>query len=516
MAGPWEQYQATASTVGPWTSYASATPERVPDPTEGMSTLDKIRAGVGKAIVDTGRGLGQMVGLVNRDDVAESRRLDQALMNTTAGKVGNFAGNMALLAPASAIPGAATVPGAALIGAAAGLAQPSTSTGETLTNIGLGGAGGALGQAVGNKLSSAIHSRAQSRVAQQAAANVADAQRFAAAAQGAKQGYVIPPADLQPGWMTEALSGLSGKIKTAQVASQRNQAVTDRLARNALGLAPDAELTVDALNALRNQAGQSYGAVRGSGRVTADQAFTQALDDIASKYQGAARSFPGLQNNAVDDMVSSLRQGTFDAGDAVDATKVLREMAERAFRQGDTGLGKAAKDASRAMEDVLERHVGSLGDPSAVKQLKDARQLIAKTYTVQKALNGETGSVSAPKLAAELAKGKPLTGDLETIARMSQAFPKATQALKEAPKAVSPLDFFGAGLGSVSTGNPMAMGMVAARPAVRNVLLSGPMQRAALQQTAPSRGLLGALDNDLLRILSIPVGTTGGISLAER
>ena len=60
---------------------------------------------------------------------------------------------------------------------------------------------------------------------------------------------------------------------------------------------------------------------------------------------------------------------------------------------------------------------------------------------MQKALNEQTGNVSAQQLAKDLAKGRPLSGDLLTVAQMGQAFPKATQALKEAPKAVSPLDF---------------------------------------------------------------------------
>src|SRR4249919_637236 len=36
-------------------------PEAAPDPTEGMSTLDKVRAGMGKAFADTGAGIKQSV-----------------------------------------------------------------------------------------------------------------------------------------------------------------------------------------------------------------------------------------------------------------------------------------------------------------------------------------------------------------------------------------------------------------------------------------------------------------------
>jgi hypothetical protein len=109
------------------------------DPTEGMSGLDKFRAGMGKAFYDVARGAGQVVGLVDREDVAESRKRDAALMRSGAGLAGNIAGNVGALLPTAFIPGAATIPGAAAIGAASGFLQPSTSTGETLMNTGIGG-----------------------------------------------------------------------------------------------------------------------------------------------------------------------------------------------------------------------------------------------------------------------------------------------------------------------------------------------------------------------------------------
>jgi hypothetical protein len=106
---------------------------------QSKSTLDNLRAGIGKGMVDTVRGVGQLVGLVSRDDIAESRRLDRDLMSTGAGKAGNVIGIMGAAAPTMLIPGANTLTGAALIGGGLGLAAPSTSTKETLTNTVMGG-----------------------------------------------------------------------------------------------------------------------------------------------------------------------------------------------------------------------------------------------------------------------------------------------------------------------------------------------------------------------------------------
>lgn len=143
---------------------APSAPEAPPDPSAGGGTLqfgpldtgiktpewlDRSLAGAGKAMVDLGRGAGQLVGAVSRQDIEDSRKIDAPLMNTTAGKVGNFAGNVAMLAPTALIPGANTVTGGATIGALTGLLQPSASTEETQLNVGLGGlAGGAIPLAV--------------------------------------------------------------------------------------------------------------------------------------------------------------------------------------------------------------------------------------------------------------------------------------------------------------------------------------------------------------------------------
>lgn len=523
MAGPWEKFAQPAAD-GPWAKFAQPKePEPSYDPTEGMSGTQRFLAGVGKNMTDLARGVGQLIpeglpGSVSRADVVAARKLDAPLMNTGAGAAGNFAGSLAMLAPTAMIPGANTVAGAGAIGAVTGLLQPSTSTTETLTNIVLGGAGGAGGQKVANTLPGMAQGFSQS--AKDAAANqaAASAQRFSAAQRGNQLGYVTPPADLNPGVVSELASGLSGKIKTAQVASQRNQSVTDKLARKALGLADDAVLDADALQAIRNQAATTgYAPIRQAGQIAADADYTKALDSIASQYQGAARSFPGAAKNPVLEMVEGLRAQAFDAGDGLDMVKVLREAADKAYRSGDSGLGKASKAAADAIESQVDRALSASGNTDAVKAFRESRKLIAKTYTVQKALNPETGSVNAQALAKELGKGKPLSDELRDVAQFATAFPKASQALKEAPKSVSPLDFAFAGGSAIGTGNPLALMALGARPAVRNMLLSNPVQKAAMTPgftpSVASRLAPAALDNQLLRLLAAPSGVTGGLAL---
>jgi hypothetical protein len=479
------------------------------DPTKDMGTGQRALAGVGKAMTDYARGAGQLVGLVSRDDVAETRGLDAPLMATTGGKFGEFVGKAAPLAAVGfAAPALATVKGAAALGGAAGLLEPSVSTGETIQNVVLGAGAGAAGQKLGNVIADKMAARATGKAAQFAADQSANAQRLASARAAQAKGYAIPPSDVQPqGALMEALSGLSGKIKTAQVASAKNQQVTDTLAKKAVGLTPDQQLTRDVLTNIRQQAGSAYDQFRNVGTVAADKSYMQALDSVEQTLKGATRSFPGLKSDKVADIVQTMRQPSFDAGDAIDATKVLRDLADTAYAQGDKQLGKAYKTVSGALEDALERQMQQTA-PDAVKEFRQARQLIAKTYTVEKALNEGTGSVSAQALVRDLKRGK-LSGDLKTIAQTAEAFPKATQALKESPKDLSPLDWATAGLGVAGTGgNPLAALGLVARPGVRQALLSGPSQKAATRQLgAPSGKALS--DNALMRLLYGPSAMAG-------
>lgn len=331
---------------------------------------------------------------------------------------------------------------------------------------------------VGEKIGNTIRGPAQS----------AD---MAAAIQAARsQGYVIPPTQANPTLGNRLLEGLAGKLTTAQNASAANQGVTNRLAAEALGLPGDTKLTADVLKSVRDSAGQAYQAVSNAGTITPGAKYMQALDDIAAPHVKAMQGFPNAKASPVVELVDSLKSPSFDAGSAVAKIKELRSAADDAFRTGNTDIGRAAKKAAGALEDAIEDHLQAIGQPDALAALREARKTIAKTYTVEKALNQSSGTVDAKKLAAQLQKGKPLSGDLRSIAEFAARFPKASQAVEgmgSLPQ-TSPLDWF-AGVGlSAATSSPLGLLSVAARPAARKAVLSPMVQNGLIQNQTP--GLL--------------------------
>ena len=151
MAAPWEQYKSEA---GPWQSY-TADPnakykalEKTPksDVTEEMNILETGAAGLGKAFVDTGRGVKQLLGIGDQEElqrtIDDEKQLSKPLMDTAGGVVGNIGGHV----------GMAVAPGGALIRAgnllkapgAAALGKSLLAPQMTLGGAAIGGGMGAL------------------------------------------------------------------------------------------------------------------------------------------------------------------------------------------------------------------------------------------------------------------------------------------------------------------------------------------------------------------------------------
>lgn len=523
MAGPWDKYaDQPAAQSGPWARYQD--PQPVYDPTEGMSTTEKLLAGTGAGMASVGRALG-LGSVMSRFGLPatkeEADQLDAPLMTTGAGKAGNFIGHLAATAPAMLVPGANTYTGAALIGTGLGAATTEGGLADRAKGAAFGALGGVGGKAVGDLAGAAIGKVAANRASRLTQQQAANATRDATLTASRDAGYVVTPSQAGSGGVVNSvLEGLGGKIKTQQAASVKNQAVTDSLVRKSLGLADDAPLTPQTLASVRQAAGAEYDSLRGLGQVAADADFKKALANLSATSQNASRSFPGLvKDNPIDDVVKSLDQANFDAGDAIDAIRVLRDRADSAYGSGDKALGKSFKGAASALEDMLERAAQNSGAPGLVDKFRAARQMIAKTYSVENALNQGAGTISAPKLAQQLARKKPLSGELEKVARFAQAFPKAAQSGVDVP-AYSVLDA-AAGAGAVGTGNVPLAALPLLRPAARAAVLNPAYQRAMVNPPTYQQGLLtnGAqrlVESQPFGLLSPQIGGLLSIQAAQQ
>jgi hypothetical protein len=453
--------------------------------------LESALAGMTKSAIDplvagaqlvTGGKLGTSQLAQNLDKQADVY-YNENPMSYIAGRVGGA------VAPASAVAkGAGMIPsfaranpmvqGAAL-GATSGLMTP-TNTGETGADLYQNvGQNVALGTVLGGAIPAAGQISSMLRGKQPSP------QMVDAITKARELGYVIPPTQANPSMLNRFMEGVAGKISTAQNASARNQEITNKLAAKSLGLAEDTAITPQVLADLRTTAGKAYTNLGLSGQVVTDKSYLNALDDIAKPFVIAAKGFPDAPPSPVLNLVQSLKSPSFDATAAIEKVRQLRTAADDAFRSGNTDIARASKGAANAIENALEGHLSKTGQKDLLDKFREARQLIAKTYTVEKAANTTTGTIDAKKLAAQLQRGKPLSAELKDIAQFSQAFPKAsqaTEAMGSLPQ-LSPLDYAAGLIGGVSTGG-VGAGAILARPALRAAALSSPIQNRLIPSTA--------------------------------
>lgn len=449
--------------------------------------------------------------------------------------VGEMAGNVIATLPVGGIlaKGAAAIPGVARVapglveaigtsGMKAGTAAPGVAgaVGNALTRA----AGGAITGGVSAGLvdpnqatTGAVVGAAMPTVAKLAgmAGNAignlvrgpAQTPEMAAAVQAARDaGYVIPPTQANPTLANRALEGFSGKLTTAQNASAANAATTNRLAAETIGLPGDTVLSPGVLNSVRSNAGQAYDALNSAGTITPGPAYSQALDKITAQAKTAAAGFPNAAPNPLIAKIETLRSPQFDASAAVAQTRELRQAADAAAASGDKGLAGSLRKGSDAIEDAIEAHLQQTGQTQLLTDFQAARQQIAKTYSIERAMNAETGTIDAKKLAQQLQKGKPLSGGLADAARFAARFPKAAQTpevMGSLPGA-SPLDFAAAGGMTAASGNPLAMASVLARPAARSLALSPVVQNRLVQSQTPN-AITQLLSNDQLAQLGYRV-----------
>lgn len=128
-----------------------AQPAQIPSVTEGMSTGERLLAGIGQGMTSLGRGVGQRLGMVSEEDVAQAREMDRPLLETGAGLTGSIIGGVAPALPTALIPGVNTYTGAAALGGVMGALQPTVKGESPIVNAAIGAPAGMAGQFVGNK-----------------------------------------------------------------------------------------------------------------------------------------------------------------------------------------------------------------------------------------------------------------------------------------------------------------------------------------------------------------------------
>lgn len=400
-------------------------------------------------------------GFIN-DELAPKTPAEQRIAALSGGAVGGVA------SPTRSIP---QMLGAALVGSASGEAgnEVKSATGNDALGISASLLTPSAIQNVGDRGRNSVRA-AELRESQRRP--MEDTRKEVRAA-----GYVMPPSMTNPTMTNRILESFGGKIATQQEASLRNEGVTADQVRANLRAPASMGITEDALSTLSNQRAQPYRDVAAVPGLPARQTGT------SYSVTGEAHPIMGATPLTPAQALHELNQVRIDAKDH------WREFQ----RQGSVAARdqyRAASARAAQLETEIEAAAVAQGRPELVPQLRAARTDIAKIHDVDRALNTDRGEVSALDFAKARDRGVPLTGELLTVAKMGNAYPKAVQRPEQigspaVNNLVSGLSAAGGGGIGAAMGGAMGAGAGAAAGAIgvpiaqslaRKLLLSSPYQ----------------------------------------
>lgn len=459
-------------------------------PTVGMGTLERFGAAYGKAVPDVVKGIGANLGIVPRSEITEMRTRDAPLMETTAGKVGNIAGNLALLAPTGTVP-INTVPRAMAMGAMYGAAMPAESGGEAAWNIGLGaalsGAGQGAAQAFTRPLTSRLtpeQLRLANAAAQEGIGLNATQQTGSRALRAAEAAF-------------ENIPSTAGR-QAAQREAQSRQFTAAALRR--AGITGDSA-TADVLKTQKGALGSEFESIAGRNAINvnsglgfnllsiADQAEKRLVPDQAATVRrmaeeivktGQAAPLPGTLYQGYRSELGRMAKGN-DA-QAHFFGQMKKEL-DSAFRSQIPQVDAQAWDAASRKYANLKTIIDAMGGPGTLPaggQLSPAQLSSALQRAVTK-------------------EGKALgRGDLNELARIGETFIKPqTPDSGTAQRMLAQAILTGGG-GYALTGDPttaLATGAagLAIPAAAQRAIQSQAAQRAMLQGMVRNPALANAI-----------------------
>jgi hypothetical protein len=481
------------------------------DPTEGMSTFDRVAAGAGKSVMDTVQGVKQLFGMSSQDEIDERAALDKPLMDTGAGMAGNIGGQIAQMvipaggvtalsaklasriAPAAGAAGSlvtAAAPYLSAAGQAGGFAalQP-VETGDTrLGNAASAAALGAVGQGV---------SAGASRLAKGASDTIAPNIR-ALYEKAIAQGIPIRADQLGDSKFLKTLASTLQKIPGtgAQRTADLQQQAFNRAVSREMGEDVPA-ITSDVYGAAKRRIGQQFQDLtsRNNLNVT-DDLVNQlaAITDEANRF--ASPDVARAVSNMADDFLRRVDPQNQVAGPAYQsmdsfAGKLMKGGGEKAHYLGQIrdALRTGMDDSISAVDQ--EAWGAARGQYRALKTVRD---LVAKdpSGNISPALlAGRVGATNSGKEALASGTGGNL-GDLAQIGRQFVRDPVPDSGTAQRLFAMMSLPVAGAGVGYATGDSGSSIGdalkgaaLLSGSGFAANKLLSSPSASRYLVGGAP-------------------------------
>lgn len=391
--------------------------------------LSRGLAGTGQGMMTILRHAGNLMGGVDgtsNADLKRDARLDAPLLNTTAGKVGNFVGETAALAPV----GGGAEFGLGKLGAMGLRAAAS----PIMSGMAQGAAQGFLSADPGRRLAGTLTGGMTGGVLPGVGAGIGKLargiSRTAAAQTLLDEGVSLTPGQMNPRGVLNRMEQAAEALPVVGDLAQNSRENAMRQYTRAMverSMAPGAKLPPDIhdFNDMVDEAGKSFDTAydKGKGFPVGPKLMTSTGTDVplATSFKGlAARARPGLtaadQQKAVQHVQDLLAQTVKDAkqsgGMQSDHLIAFRSQLRELARGEDTttNAGRAMsglyKDAAQKVTDALESQLPG----HAAQALRDADAQYGKFAVIRDAAKATRDAPNGPtpfQVSTAIAKNTP-------------------------------------------------------------------------------------------------------------
>lgn len=362
------------------------------NPTDGMSNTDLALSGAGKAFVDTGTGIKQLVahlghkmGLVSDSDLAkinaevnETKTRDTPLMNTTAGTLGNIGGQGAML-----LAGPEGLAGAVGGSAALSAAQP-VADGESRVGNAIGGAvGGGLGYGAGKMVGKVVQPF-KSALTDTMASHI-DVLRNAGI-----------PLDLAQSTGNKGAQVLKNAVADNPVVGGSAMPVQQKAAFNKAVLATIGENGSKAdqatLESARSRIGQVFDDVAERNPIKFDDKLQH---ELTQTHVGASAELSDAQMKPVNSQINTILDKAAEGNGQIDgkAYQNIKSTLDRISMGGDQATGHWARQVRTALDNALQRSAS----PEDLESLMTARKQYRGLKQIQNSID-DSEDISPAKL----------------------------------------------------------------------------------------------------------------------
>lgn len=300
-----------------------------------------------------------------------------------------------------------------------------------------------------------------------------------------KEGYVVAPSQTSnPTKMQQRAESAVGQSKMIEAVNIKNQEVTDRLVRKYLGLKEDAPLDALIMDQVRAKHGKVYETIKKlKGKTKTD---VKGKGDLFNTKQTKTTVIHRNGDEILEDL------GLMQAEE-----RGLWRQYNFGEKAGDRAILNQAKAAGKEIEKIEQELVKLIGyhkQPKLYNKYQKARTDIAKTYTIESAMNPVTGMVDARKLGNALGTKKGfMTGEAKKIANFARANPNAAKAPKSRVAKEFELGDIAYSAHELLRLKPIKAAAPIARPLAKRYLLSPQVQNKMINSQGsamPNKSLL--------------------------